>query len=269
MKLRTNKIATAMALTLLMAALQPVHANSVWAAAPDPLFDEAFEDESSGFPDPFEVINRPILGLNRIVDKVILNPITWIYGFVVPTPLKKSIRQVFDNVHAPPVLANDLFQGEWKDAGVTAARFVVNTTIGLGGLFDPAAQMGLKKHHSDFGQTLALLGVGSGPYIVFPLLGPTTLRHGTGVIADSLLSPTIYLLGPTELFFYYFAGGRGLAAREERIKELIALETSSVDYYAVLRNAYFQNRTAEIWDRREHRRPKQPADFAGITAPTR
>ena len=266
---RNNWIATALGLVLLGGVALPVQANS-WASGPDPLFDEEFEDESAGFPDPLEPINRPIRAFNRVVDRFLLNPITQAYGFVVPGPLKKSIRQVFDNAHAAPVIANDIFQGEWKDAGVTSARFLVNSTIGLAGLFDPASHMGLEQHHSDFGQTLALMGVGSGPYLVFPILGPTTLRDGTGVIADSLLSPTLYLLGPTELIFYYYAGSRGLAAREEHMREILALEASAVDYYAVLRNAYFQNRNAEIWSRREHHRDApEPKDLAGVTPPSR
>jgi phospholipid-binding lipoprotein MlaA len=234
------------------------------ASEPDPLFDDEFEEESSGFPDPLEAVNRPILAFNRVFDRFILNPITMVYGFILPGPVKQSIRQVFDNAHAPPMIMNDLFQREWRDAGVTSVRFVVNSTLGVAGLFDPAKAMGLAPHYSDFGQTMALLGVGSGPYMVIPLIGPTTLRGGTGFVVDSLMSPTIYLLGPGELLFYYTLGGRGLVRREEHMREMVALEASAVDYYAVLRNAYFQNRNAEIWARREHHREPQQTSFADV-----
>lgn len=235
------------------------------SGGPDPLFDDEFEEESAGFPDPFEVVNRPILAFNRAVDRFLLDPLTQAYGFILPGPVTQSIRQVFDNAHAPPVILNDLFQREWRDAGVTTARFLVNTTLGVGGLFDPAKSMGLAQHYSDFGQTLALLGVGSGPYMVIPVLGPTTLRSSTGFVVDSLMSPTIYLIGPGEVLFYYTLGGRGLVKREEHMREMAALEASAVDFYAVLRNAYYQNRTAEIWARREaHRDPQQQTSFAGV-----
>ena len=240
-----------------------------FASGPDPLFDEEFEEESAGFPDPFESVNRPILSFNRLFDRVLLNPLTLVYGFILPGPVKQSIRQVFDNAHAPPVIMNDLFQREWRDAGVTTARFVVNSTIGVGGLFDPAKAMGLPEHYSDFAQTMALIGVGSGPYMVVPLIGPTTLRSATGFVVDSLMSPTIYLLGPGELLFYYTLGGRGLVRREEHMREMAALEAGAVDYYAVLRNAYYQNRTAEIWARREHHRSPPEKDFAEVSPPSR
>jgi phospholipid-binding lipoprotein MlaA len=241
-------------------------AMPVFASEPDPLFDEAFEEESSGYPDPFERVNRPTLAFNRVLDRFVLNPLTLLYGFILPGPVKQSIRQAFDNAHAPPIIMNDLFQREWRDAGVTTARFVVNSTIGVGGLFDPATAMGLPQHYSDFGQTLALLGVGSGPYMIIPIIGPSTLRNATGFVVDSLMSPTIYLLGPGELLFYYTLGGRGLVKREAHMREIAALEAGAVDYYAVLRDAYYQSRNAEIWERREHHRAPALADSVHVPA---
>lgn len=268
MRRSTKSIGAIFALTAIVTVLQLALSASASASEGDPLFDDAFEEESVGFPDPFEAVNRPILGFNRVVDRVLLNPITQAYGFITPTPLKMSIRRFFDNANSSPTIANDLMQREWTDAGVATARLVINSTIGLGGLFDPADKMGLDEHHSDFGQTLALHGVGSGPYVVFPILGPTTIRHATGVVADSFMSPTIYLLGPGQLLFWY-AGSRGIAAREEHMRELLALEASALDYYAVLRSAFFQSRTAEIWERREHHRDKPDAsEFAGVTPPS-
>jgi len=256
--------------TALLVLLSSVLAGPVFSSDPDPLFDEGFEEESVGFPDPFESVNRPILSFNRVLDHVLLNPLTKLYGFVFPDPVKQSVRQVFDNAHAPPIIMNDLFQREWRDAGVTTARFLVNSTIGVGGLFDPAAHMGLEQHYSDFDQTMALLGLGSGPYMMIPILGPTTLRGATGFVVDSLMSPAIYLIGPGELLFYYALGGRGLVLREEHLREIIALEASSIDYYAVLRNAYYQNRNAQIWERREHHRvPEDPTSVAGVSPSSR
>ena len=264
MSLRTHR-----SLIVLLLACSLALSDAAIAAGPDPLFDEEFEEESAGFPDPLEKVNRPILAVNRVLDRFLLNPLTQLYGFILPGPVKQSIRQVFDNAHAPPIMMNDLFQREWRNAGITTARFLVNSTLGIGGLFDPAKEMGLEAHYSDFGQTMALLGVESGPYFVIPILGPTTLRGGTGFVVDSLLSPTIYLIGPGELLFYYTLGGRGLVRREQHLRELMELEASSLDYYAVLRNAYYQNRNAEIWARREHHRQPEQTSFATVTRPSR
>lgn len=263
-KLRTTRFAIALSLLQLTVVISQPGV----AAEADPLFDEEFEEEGLGFPDPLESVNRPILSFNRVFDRFVLNPITRVYGWVIPSPLKQSIRRVFDNAHSPPVIANDLFQGEWSDAGVATARFVVNTTLGVAGLFDAARHMGLEEHDSDFGQTLALYGLPSGPYLMVPVLGPTTIRQGTGVLVDSFLSPTMYLIGPGELLFYWYAGGRGIAAREKHMRQIMALEASSVDYYAALRNAYYQNRIAEIWKRREHWRPTTSAKLVGVTSPS-
>jgi phospholipid-binding lipoprotein MlaA len=100
------------------------------------------------------------------------------------------------NLDSPAVFVNDVLQCEPRDAAVTAARFAVNTTAGVGGLLDPATPLGLPGHHSDFGQTLALLAVPSGPYLVLPVVGPTTARDGTGYLVDFLFRPTTYLLTP-------------------------------------------------------------------------
>lgn len=222
---------------------------------PDPLFDDDYEDEEGdaegGVPDPLEETNRHILGANRVMDTYFFDPITRGYAFT-PTILKKGVRNIFSNLDSPAVFANDLLQLEWVDAGVTLARFVVNTTIGVAGFFDVAEMMGLEKHDSDFGQTLALAGVPSGAYMVMPILGPTTVRDGTGAAVDIAISPTVYLLGPVVLLYY--GGSMGIALREENLQKIDALKSSSIDYYSALRSAWWQNRNAEVWSRREHRR---------------
>jgi phospholipid-binding lipoprotein MlaA len=233
-------------------------------SAPDPLFDEAFELELEGrpahFPDPFEPVNRPVLRFNGVVDRFFLDPVTRVYGRFVPVPVKRSLRNLFDNLGAPATLVNDVLQLEWKDAAVTAGGFVVNSTIGVAGLFEPGRRVGLERHVSDFGQTLALAGVDGGPYLVFPLLGPSCVRDSVGGVVDGLLQPLTYLLPPTQIAFY--GGSSGLATREEHFEELQALKESSVDFYAVLRSAYYQNRLGQIWERREDR-CTDVASFAG------
>jgi len=237
------------------------------SATPDPLFDDDAA-EPEGFPDPFEVVNRVTFAFNRQVDRFFFEPVTKVYRFVVPSPARRAVRRAFLNLDAPVTFVNDILQLEPKDAAVTAARFVVNTTAGIGGLFDVAAEyVDLEGHESDFGQTLALSGLPSGPYLVIPVLGPNTARDGTGYVVDFLFRPTTYLLTPggTVVIAGFANSGsgfllntllessteiaEGFTTREAAGESLNALEASSVDYYASLRNAYYQNRTALIWRR--------------------
>ena len=139
-------------------------------------FDETEEPAGSGFPDPWEAGNRPVLAFNSAVDRYLLNPVTRGYQAVVPSPVRLALRRFMQNIDSAPIFVNDVLQLEWKDAGVTVGRFALNSTLGLGGLFDPATSVGLPLHKSDFGQTLALAGTPSGNYVMLPLFGPNTVR---------------------------------------------------------------------------------------------
>lgn len=220
----------------------------------DPLFDEDYEEMEEGVPDPAEETNRQIFEANQQMDRFVFDPITRGYRFVVPDPLRTGIRNAFDNIDSPIVLANDLLQLEWEDAGITVVRLVLNSTLGIGGLFDVATRMGIEGHDSDFGQTLALAGVPSGPFLMVPIFGPTTLRDGFGTAVDLGMSPTTHLFGPVVLLYY--GGTSGLALRDEHFDDLKELEKSSLDYYSTLRSAWWQQRQAALWSRREDRRPQ-------------
>ncbi len=224
-------------------------------------FDEEFDLEPASFPDPLEPVNRVTLGFNRGVDRWLLRPISNVYRFVVPQPARQSVIRFVTNLNSPVVFTNDMLQREWYDAGMTVGRFGINSTVGVLGLFDPAdAWWGLEGHVSDFGQTLALEGVPSGAYIVMPLLGPTTVRDGFGDIVDVLFSPLTFLVGPVDqiMLTSIYGTGSGLALWDAHADEIDMLEESSVDFYAALRNAYYQTRTSAIWDRR--------SDHSAITA---
>jgi phospholipid-binding lipoprotein MlaA len=224
----------------------------------DPLFDEfdeEFEAARAGFPDPLEDTNRRVAGFNSVLDKWLLDPLTKAYGFIFPGPVKRSIRRLFLNLGEPATTFNNLLQLEWKDAGVSTSRFVINSTIGIAGLFDPASAMGLEYHRSDFGQTLALAGTPSGSYLIVPVFGPNNVRDGFGILADFAMHPLTWFLGPTNFLLYsIYGGGQGISVREEALPQLDALREGSIDYYAALRNAFYQNRQAQIWRRREDRR---------------
>jgi phospholipid-binding lipoprotein MlaA len=212
---------------------------------PDPLFDPDFESEGdASVRDPIEPLNRVFFAVNEAVDWAVWNPLTRGYRLVVPEPARRGVHRVFLNLNSPSIIVNKLLQLKFEGAAKALGRFVLNTTVGWGGLFDAGKAAGWEYDHADFGQTLALAGVPSGPYLVLPLLGPTTVRDGLGDAVDQFLHPMTYFLGPTTQLFV--GTGWGLSTREAHCDELDALRESSVDFYAVLRSAYLQNRDSEI-----------------------
>ena len=256
----THALAIGLALLCVTGIPPAARAEPVPSPTPEleviPLDDSAFELEHqeapSGFPDPLENSNRTMLWFDQEVDRFVVDPIVRIYQFIVPPPGRRAVRRFTLNIGSASILINDLLQREWGDASITTQRFVINSTIGVGGLFDPAAAIGMERHHSDFGQTLALLGIDSGPYLVLPLMGPSNARDSGGRVVDFFLQPMLYILPIAQLFVYEGSLGlsSGLAARDAYSEGIAALRSSSVDYYSALRNAYYQTRTAEIWERR-------------------
>lgn len=218
------------------------------------------DERPTSFPDPFESVNRRTLSLNQTVDRWVVEPVADAYGAALPDLAKKSVRDFLANLESPAILVNDILQGEMRNAAVTVGRFAVNTLIGCAGFFDPASSLGLERHSSDFGQTLARTGVGSGPFLIVPLLGPTTVRDGLGTIVDIAMQPTIYLLGPAPLLVASVQEGTvGLTLREKHGEDLKRLEQASLDYYAALRSAYYQDRMAEIAEPGDAVEPVEPA----------
>jgi phospholipid-binding lipoprotein MlaA len=213
-------------------------------------FDIDLEEQPAGFPDPFERLNRRMFAFNRRLDAWVIAPVSRTYGFVVPRPAKAGVRNFLFNLASPVRLVNDVLQGQWSNAGNTAARFAINTVAGVGGIVDTAKAVGLPPHDADFGQTLAKKGVGSGPFLVVPVLGPTTVRDGFGAIVDTAMNPATYLATPvvssTLLSAGIGASASGLVEREHHDRDLRRLEEGSTDYYAALRSAYYQNRIAQI-----------------------
>jgi phospholipid-binding lipoprotein MlaA len=139
--------------------------------------------------DPWEGFNRDLFAIHESVDQAVLEPVARGYRAITPGPVRSGVRNFLRNLRAPVTFANDVLQGEFGRAGTTAVRFGVNTTVGIAGMFDPAERMGLEYHEEDFGQTLAVWGVDSGPYIFVPLMGPTTVRDGAGRIIDIAFDP--------------------------------------------------------------------------------
>ena len=224
--------------------------DSAVASEPDPLFDDDWEIEQPlGYPDPFEPANRFFLAFNRGIDKAVFDPMTKGYRFVLPQQLRLIVRRIFLNLGSPPIIVNDLLQGEFDAAWLAFGRLSINTLLGGGGIADIAAGVGMPRHRADFGQTLALYGVPSGPYLVLPIFGPGNIRDFVGGTVDGMLRPATWILGFSQQIYY--GGGSGLSTREENYDALQALVDSSVDFYAALRNAYYQSRNGEIWQRRD------------------
>jgi phospholipid-binding lipoprotein MlaA len=235
-----------LAITLVSRPAHGQSAQSAPAAAADPT-DAGSEPRPVW--DPLESLNRKTLKMNGVLERWIFNPVTSAYAFVVPGPARLAVRRFLVNLNSPVVLANDVLQLAPLDAAVTVTRFGINSTIGVAGFFDPATKLGITGHSNDFGETLALCGVPSGPYLILPAVGPTTARDGTGYVVDLLFQPMTYLLTPLPTLIIYTSieqGSFGLAAMEAHRGELHALETSSVDFYATLRSAYYQDRVAAI-----------------------
>ena len=219
---------------------------SACATPPEDPADLAAYEEAN---DPLEEFNRRIDKANRTIDRYVLRPIAGAYGKAVPSQLQDALRNFFDNLRAPVILANDLLQGEGERAGITVARFLTNSTLGLGGFIDTADKVfGLEFHDEDFGQTLAVWGVDEGIYLVLPLIGPSNPRDAVGIVVDSLLDPWNYLLRSADIQYGPTVRSllNGIDLRARNIDALDEIERTSIDTYATLRSLYRQRRADEI-----------------------
>jgi len=199
--------------------------------------------------DPIESVNRKIFWFNDKLDVYVLEPVAKGWHWVIPDRVETSVTNFFYNLRFPIHTLNDLLQGKFKDAGIDVGRFLVNTTVGVAGFFDPATGWGLPLHWEDFGQTLGWWGVGPGPYLVLPLLGPSDLRDGGGLIVDSAASVTPFFVDT-----YILLGARAVEIVNTRalyLEEVRKAKESAFDYYVFVRNAYLQRRLGYINDYRE------------------
>jgi phospholipid-binding lipoprotein MlaA len=194
--------------------------------------------------DPWEGFNRAMFAVNDGLDRAVLRPVASGYGRVTPDPVKRALRNAFSNLKEPVRFANELLQGEFGEARTTAERFFFNSTIGLGGLFDHASDLGLKRRPADFGQTLHAYGVKSGPYLVLPLLGPSTVRDAIGTGVDILFNPMTYATGTVDGLA--LRAGNVISTREALIEPIDDLRANSVDFYAAVRSVWAQDRAREL-----------------------
>lgn len=200
-----------------------------------------------GFNDPLEANNRQVHDFNRSVDRAILRPSARGYGTSFPQPVKQGIANFAGNLDAPGDVVNNLLQGRPHYAVQNTLRFALNTTIGIGGLFDPASAIGLDGKPTDFGETLHVWGAGEGNYVEFPLLGPTTERDLVGTFVDIGLNPLRYVLPPREANLATLAKlGSSLGDRARYSDSIDSVLYDSADSYAQARLLYLQNRRYQL-----------------------
>jgi phospholipid-binding lipoprotein MlaA len=194
--------------------------------------------------DPLETVNRGIYRFNMAVDKAVVRPVAVVYRDVLPKPVQTGVHNAVGNLALPLVFANSLLQGDVENAFGAFWRFTINSTVGLAGVLDVAKDGGLQARKEDFGQTLGAHGIGSGPYLVLPLLGPSNGRDLVGKVADSLMDPFSYA-GHWE----FQVARKGVEVVDGRVQVLDILdeiEETSLDPYATIRSGYHQYRESMI-----------------------
>lgn len=196
--------------------------------------------------DPLESINRGVYQFNEGVDTMFLKPIAEVYQAVIPTVARTGVSNVFANINDVVVALNNLLQGKISEALSDVGRVLINTTAGLFGLFDVATPVGLEKHDEDFGQTLGYWGIGDGPYLVLPILGPRTTRDTVGLAVDFMTDPLTYIEPTRDRT--QVRGLRLVSRRAELLSASQLLSVAALDEYEFVREAYLQRRRNLIHD---------------------
>ncbi|HEY2401885.1 MAG TPA: VacJ family lipoprotein [Steroidobacteraceae bacterium] len=195
--------------------------------------------------DPWERLNRTTFKVNMAIDHAVARPVARGYQKVVPSPVRTSVSNFMDNLFYPVTMVNDLLQLKFKGFGEDTGRFLLNTTVGIGGLFDPATKVGLEKHEEDLGQTFGYWGAKPGPYFMIPILGPSDVRDGIGKVGDGFLSPLSYVKNN---YVRYGVYGLYIVDTRYRLLPQDHLLDESYDPYTFLKNAYLQRRQYLVTD---------------------
>ncbi len=193
--------------------------------------------------DPFEDTNRAIHEFNIALDSLVVGPVAEVYGTFVPADIRTVVENAARNLSEPNAFLNHLLQGNGDAASDTLIRFVVNSTIGIAGLADPAADMGFFVVPTDFGETLAVWGVKEGAYIELPILGPSTVRDTIGIVVDLAIDPLNYVVTREQAYYMLALKGVNLIGKRNTYDDLITLLLyESADSYAAQRLSYLQNK---------------------------
>lgn len=232
-------------------------------ATPPPASDPEALAEYQENNDPLEPANRALYAVHDAIDTNISAPVARGYREVVPSPVRSHLSQFVDNIASPVRLTNDILQAKPRRAGDTLMRFLINTTLGVGGIFDAATDLGYPRHQSDFSITLALWGVEGGPYVLIPAIGPSEARSVAAYPAGLLLSPLSFLRLSSALQAANVARS-ATATVDERAGLLDTVEDvkhTALDPYATFRSLYHQHHQAEIEATRADTRATVPAWF--------
>jgi phospholipid-binding lipoprotein MlaA len=219
----------------------PVPGARAVASAPAPATGDSLEY------DPWQGLNRKFFAFNDRLDEWVLEPVARGWDYVTPKPVERGIGNFFGNLRFPVNLVNNLLQGKGVEGAKTLGRFTINTLLGAGGFLDPASDLGLGPEEEDFGQTLGVWGVPAGPYLVLPVLGPSSLRDAPALGVDAVTAITPFFIDT-----FILAGARAIDVVNTRAKFLDAVseaKAASLDYYTFVRSAYVQHRQAQVEDR--------------------
>ena len=208
----------------------------------------AIIDKTPEAEDPLENLNRGTFAFNQTFDKYLLSPVAKSYRYIFPSEIRTGIRNFLSNLSEPWTSINSVLQGDLKNTGNTIARFLINSTIGVLGIFDVASEIGFEKQKEDFGQTLAVHGIGPGPYLMLPFLGPSTLRDALGKITSLYADPVTLALERNDKDHWIWIGMaiKGVDFREQNLEKIDNLNATSVDFYATLRSLYLERRSSMI-----------------------
>ena len=230
-------------------------------ATPPPASDPAALADFQATNDPLEPTNRFFYKINDGLDTYILRPIAVVYH-QIPGGIRRPIHNLLANASSPALFANDVLQTRPRRAGDTMMRFLINTTVGVGGLFDVASGWGYNDHESDFGVTLALWGEGEGPFLFLPILGPSNPRDATGYAGQLALDPFTYAtFGGVNALRTSRYGLTAVDTRERLLDPIDQVKKTALDPYATFRSLYRQNRQSQIDETRNDNRATVPAWF--------
>ena len=195
--------------------------------------------------DPLEPMNRAIFSFNEVVDENVFKPIAKGYKYVTPDPVETGVSNFFSNLGEVSTIANDVFQFKFKQAGYDFARFTINTTVGILGIFDVASTVGFKKNEEDFGQTLGYWGIPQGPYLVLPFFGPSSFRDAPGLMADREMSPVENLHHEERQSLTVL---NAVDTRARLLRATKILDAAAKDKYLFIRESYLQKREMLVND---------------------
>lgn len=226
-------------------------ATSLLGACADVPKSPAERAEFEATDDPLEPTNRVIFDVNDFLDRLLIRPLAELYRVMLPEGIRTRIANIVGNMQEPVIFANDLMQGELGKADITFKRFVINTSLGIGGMWEVAGDWGYYKQTGDFGQTLSSWGIAGGPYLVLPLFGPSNFRDAIGLGVDAVMSPWGYIAyiggsGPSDTLQISEFAADGLTQREQNIEGMDALREGSLDFYAQMRSVYRQYRDKQL-----------------------